>query len=74
MDFSLIFAAFGANDSAFVYLENARVNHAGYLVFINEARWYDRVQPDPRFAPLVRSLGLRPKSVAEVAPGAPGLR
>jgi hypothetical protein len=74
MDFSPIYAALGENDSAFVYLENARVNHAGYLVFINEAPWYDRMRPDPRFAPLVRSLELRARSVAEVARGAPGLR
>ena len=69
MDFSLIYAGLGESDSAFAHLENARVSRAGYLVFINEAPWYDRVRSDPRFAPLVRSLGLRPKTVAEVESG-----
>lgn len=56
----------GENDSAFAHLETARVNRAGYLVFIHESPWYDRVRSDSRFAPLVRSLGLRPKTLAEV--------
>jgi len=39
-----------------------RPRFAGYLVFHNKAPSYDRVRMDPRFAPSVRSLGLRLKN------------
>jgi TolB-like protein/Tfp pilus assembly protein PilF len=58
LDFSLIHAALGERDEAFRWLRNAYEERTPLLVFINVAAWYDTVRDDPRFATLVRDLGL----------------
>ena len=58
LDFSLIYAALGERDQAFRWLRKAFEERTLLLVFINVAAWYDTVRDDPRFAPLVRDLGL----------------
>ena len=63
LDFSLIYAALGERDEAFRWLRKAYQERAPLIVFINVAAWYDTVRDDPRFAALVRDLGVQ---------GAPG--
>ena len=58
LDFSLIYAALGQRDEAFRWLRKAYEERAPLLIFINVAAWYDTVRDDPRFAELVRDLGL----------------
>jgi tetratricopeptide (TPR) repeat protein len=58
LDFSLIHAALGERDEAFRWLRKAHEERAPLIVFINVAAWYDTVRDDPRFAELVRDLGL----------------
>jgi TolB-like protein/Flp pilus assembly protein TadD len=58
LDFSLIHAALGERDEAFRWLRKAYEERAPLIVFINVAAWYDTVRDDPRFAELVRDLGL----------------
>jgi eukaryotic-like serine/threonine-protein kinase len=58
LDFSIIYAALGERDEAFRWLRRAYEEHDPLLVFINVAAWYDTVRDDPRFAALVKDLGL----------------
>jgi len=60
LDFSIIYAALGERDEAFRWLRKAFEERDPLLVFINVAAWYDTVRDDPRFAALIRDLGLQP--------------
>ena len=45
-------------DQAFVWLEKAREEHSDWLVNLNVDPRLDRLPSDPRFADLVRRIGL----------------
>jgi serine/threonine-protein kinase len=60
MDFSLLYAALGQRDEAFRWLRRAYEERSFLLIWINVATWYDGVRDDPRFAELVRDIGLVP--------------
>ncbi len=59
LDLSIIYAALGERDEAFHWLRKAFEERDPLLVFINVAAWYDTVRDDPRFAALVRDLGIQ---------------
>ncbi|MFL5494442.1 MAG: TPR end-of-group domain-containing protein [Gemmatimonadales bacterium] len=58
MDFSLLYAALGQPDEAFRWLRRAYEERSFLLMWINVATWYDGIRSDPRFADLVRDIGL----------------
>lgn len=58
MDFALLYAALGDRNQAFHWLERAYEERSFLLIWINVATWYDGIRDDPRFAALVRNIGL----------------
>jgi serine/threonine-protein kinase len=57
-DIATIYAGLGQTDEAFAWLEKAFEARYGWLIWLNvEPRW-DALRPDPRFADLVRRIGL----------------
>ena len=59
-DIALIYAGLGEKDQAFLWLEKAYEEHAFRLSWLKvEPRW-DSLRPDPRFADLMRRVGLAP--------------
>jgi hypothetical protein len=45
-------------DEAFAYLEAAYQERAGWLIFLDVRPTFDNIRSDPRFADLVRRIGL----------------
>jgi hypothetical protein len=60
MDFSLLYAALGERDQAFRWLRRAYEERSILIIWINVTAWYDGIRDDPRFAQLVRDIGLVP--------------
>jgi eukaryotic-like serine/threonine-protein kinase len=59
-DIALIYAGLGEKDQAFLWLEKAYEERAFRLSWLKvEPRW-DSLRPDPRFADLMRRVGLAP--------------
>jgi serine/threonine-protein kinase len=59
-DIALIYAGLGEKDQAFLWLEKAYEERAFRLSSLKvEPRW-DSLRPDPRFADLMRRVGLAP--------------
>jgi serine/threonine-protein kinase len=57
-DIATIYAGLGRNDEAFAWLDKAYEARYGWLIWLNvEPRW-DGLRSDPRFADLVRRIGL----------------
>ena len=56
--FALIHAGLGNKDRAFEWLERAYEERSVYLVFLNADPRLDGLRPDPRFADLLRRVGL----------------
>jgi tetratricopeptide (TPR) repeat protein len=57
---ALIYAGLGDRDQAFVWLEKAYEERAFNLAWLNvDPRW-DSLRPDPRFADLLKRIGLPP--------------
>jgi TolB-like protein/cytochrome c-type biogenesis protein CcmH/NrfG len=54
------YARLGNKDSAFDWLEQAYVQHANALVHVREDVSFDNLRGDPRFAHLLRRIGLLP--------------
>ena len=54
------YARLGARDSAFEWLEKAYAEHNPALVHLRENVVFDNLRPDPRFADLLRRIGLPP--------------
>jgi serine/threonine protein kinase/tetratricopeptide (TPR) repeat protein len=55
---AVIFAALGDKDQAFAWLEKAEKGHDGILVRLKVDSRFDSLRSDPRFADLVRRVGL----------------
>ena len=65
--FALVYIGLGMNDAAFAKLEDARLEHSGYLHFLSVEPNMDRLRLDPRFATLLRRVGLSEVRSVKVA-------
>jgi hypothetical protein len=52
------YAALGDSDQAFEWLEKAYQSHNPWLINVNVEPQMDSLRSDPRFAPLLRRLGI----------------
>lgn len=57
---ALLHIALGDNDKAFEWLEKAFIDKSSTLTFIKVGPFFDNLRADPRYAQLVRRLGLQP--------------
>jgi adenylate cyclase len=60
MAFALIHCGLGEKDSAIMYLEKAREEHAGGLLSVKVTQLWASLRSEPAFAQLVSSIGLNP--------------
>lgn len=58
--FALVYAGMGEREQAFAWLEKACEERAGQIVFLKVDVEWDPLRSDPRFADLVRRVGLQP--------------
>ena len=58
LQYALIYGALGEKDQAFAWLEKAFEERNGNVVALSVAPWFDPLRSDPRFADLVRRVGL----------------
>ncbi len=58
MDIAAIYAGLGDNDQAFACLEKAYEQHDAKLVYLKVEPLLDPLRSDPRFAGLLRRVGL----------------
>ncbi|HEX9285749.1 MAG TPA: protein kinase [Thermoanaerobaculia bacterium] len=58
--FHLIYLGLGEKDEAFAYLEKAYEQRLAFPLFLKPDPIYDPIRSDPRFADLLRRLGLPP--------------
>jgi tetratricopeptide (TPR) repeat protein len=63
MDVATIYSGLGDRERAFEWLEKAYRERSTWLIYLNVDRFWDPIRSDPRFADLVRRVGLpaRPK-------------
>jgi TolB-like protein/DNA-binding winged helix-turn-helix (wHTH) protein/Tfp pilus assembly protein PilF len=59
-DMAEILAQLGETDRAFEHLENAYANRSYELIYLKVAPNLDRLRPDPRFADMLKRVGLSP--------------
>jgi tetratricopeptide (TPR) repeat protein len=57
-DIAIAYAGLGDNDEAFKWLEKALQTRSGAFNEVNADPIFDRLRPDPRFAALLRRMGL----------------
>ena len=69
-DLALAYAGLGENDNAFKWLDTALENRSGSFNELNADPIFDRLRPDPRFASLVRRMGV-PASAVDLRPSTP---
>jgi hypothetical protein len=62
--FAIMYSGLGDSDKAFDWLDTAYRLRDGYLFWLPGAPGLDQLRSDPRFADLVRRMGLAPPSVA----------
>lgn len=55
---AMIYAGLGDKDQAFAWLDKAFRERSRRLVFLKVASIWDGLHPDPRFADLLRRIGL----------------
>jgi serine/threonine protein kinase/TolB-like protein/cytochrome c-type biogenesis protein CcmH/NrfG len=55
---SQLYSELGERDKAFEILNRMRTEHANYLPWIKIEPYYDKIRDDPRFAELVRTVGI----------------
>ena len=59
VDIAIIYTGLGDRDSAFQWLEKAYQEHAARITEVSEPH-FDSLRSDPRFADLMRRIGLPP--------------
>jgi TolB-like protein len=65
--FALVYVGLGMKDAAFTQLERGRLEHSAYLDYLGVDPSMDRLRSDPRFAALLRRVGLSDVSSVRVA-------
>jgi DNA-binding winged helix-turn-helix (wHTH) protein/Tfp pilus assembly protein PilF len=60
LDIARVYAALGEKDQAFAWLQKAYEERAGLLIFLKVDQEFDGLRGDPRFAELLRRMGLTP--------------
>jgi TolB-like protein/Tfp pilus assembly protein PilF len=58
LDIAMIYARLGENDKAFVWLEKAYDERAGWLIELKVEPAWENIRSDPRFQDLLRRIGL----------------
>jgi hypothetical protein len=57
---AILYAGLGEEDHAFAWLDKAYADRSWRLVFLKLEPRFDNLHADPRFAELVRRVGLTP--------------
>ena len=60
LSFAVVYVGLGEKDQAFVWLEKAYDERTSRLGYLKVERLWDPLRSDPRFADLVRRIGLPP--------------
>jgi hypothetical protein len=55
---AVVCAGLGEKDQAFQWLEKSYQERSSEMIVFNVDPWFDNLRPDPRFADLVRRIGL----------------
>ncbi len=55
---AMVYARAGEKDKAFQYLEQGFREHARHIVYLKSDPQFDNLRPDPRYADLMRRIGL----------------
>ena len=63
-DMATVFAGIGDPDSAFHWLEKAYAQRESQMAFLNITHRMDPLRSDPRFADLLRRMGLSARSAS----------
>jgi TolB-like protein/DNA-binding winged helix-turn-helix (wHTH) protein/Tfp pilus assembly protein PilF len=63
-DMATVFAGISDRDSAFHWLEKAYSDRESQMAFLNVSRRLDPLRSDPRFADLLRRMGLSPRTAS----------
>ena len=58
--FAVVYVGLGENEQAFLWLEKAFVERTNSLAYLKVDATWDPLRSDPRFAELVRHIGLPP--------------
>jgi len=58
LEIAIIYSALGEKNEAFAWLEKAYQNRDGGLMLVNSYWYFGQVRSDPRFAELVKKIGL----------------
>jgi hypothetical protein len=58
MLFAPIYAALGEHEQALEWLEKAYEDHSSPLAWLKVDPWFDSLRAEPRFADLLRRVGL----------------
>jgi tetratricopeptide (TPR) repeat protein len=58
MAFAYVYAGLGDRDQAFLWLDKAYLERNPSLIYLNVSKSYGPIRSDPRFADLVRRVGL----------------
>ena len=62
LEIAIIYSALGEEDEAFAWLEKAYQNRDGGLMFVDSYWYFEEIRSDPRYAELVRKIGLPEES------------
>jgi hypothetical protein len=60
LSFAVVYVGLGENEQAFLWLEKAYVERTNSLAYLKVDATWDPLRSDPRFADLVRRIGLPP--------------
>jgi tetratricopeptide (TPR) repeat protein len=60
LSFAIVYVGLGEKEQAFMWLERAYDERTNSLAYFKVTAWWDPLRSDPRFADLVRRIGLPP--------------
>ena len=65
-----VYISIGDYDTAFQWLERGIIDHSGTMTYLTWPPWFDEIYKDPRYASILRRMGLRKYNFGETAGGA----